>query len=232
MMELYRNIEAVRARITAAASRAGRDPDGITLIAAGKRQTADTIQKAVDFGLFNIGENRCQELVDKYDHVSGGVIWHFIGQLQRNKVKYVISRVGTASGLIQSLDRLSLAEELDRQARDSGFAVRCLAQVNLGAAEGERGGVGPGELPAFLARLREYSNIELCGLMVLPPPGAENVRGYLRQGRRLFEACQMDSPGMSILSMGMSDDFEAAIEEGSTMVRVGTAIFGARRPIL
>lgn len=225
---IYINIEAVRMRIIAAAQRAGRNPGEITLIAAGKRQTAKTIQIAVDCGLYNIGENRSQELVEKHDHVTGGVIWHFIGQLQRNKVKYVVSRLGDTAGLVQSLDRLALAEEIDRQAREAGVIVRCLAQVNLGTTEGQRGGLEPGAVEKFLDSLQARKNIKLCGLMILPPPDYDNAREYLRQGRQLFETCQKDCPGMEILSMGMSDDYEIAIEEGSTMVRVGTAIFGQR----
>jgi pyridoxal phosphate enzyme (YggS family) len=206
----------VRARIAAAARAAGRTPDEITLVAVSKTVEAARVREALAAGQEIFGENYGQALRDKAREVTGAR-WHFIGPLQRNKVKYV---VGTAE-LIHSVDSSALGTAIAERALSSGITQRCLVQVNLGD-EAQKSGCRPDALPALLDGLRVLPSLSVEGLMCIPP-----AEGDPRpQFERLAGLARAQSLGM--LSMGMSGDYEAAIKEGATLVRVGSAIFGAR----
>ena len=213
----------VRQIIAEACLRAGRDPREVTLVAATKTISASILDAAAENGLEIGGENRVQEFLQKKDLMKNEIIWHFIGQLQTNKVKYIVGGVS----LIHTLDRPALAEAIQTQAAALQCTCPCLVQVNLGEA-GSRGGTSPQALPAFLQSLSRYPNIDVQGLMVLPPP--EWRREHLAQGYQIFQDATREagSQRMRVLSMGMSHDYAAAIEEGATMVRVGRALFGER----
>lgn len=219
------NLERVRGRIAAAARRAGRDAETVGLVAVSKAVGPEPIRKAMDAGVQIFGESRVQELVGKYPDLPG-VRWHFVGHLQRNKVKYLVGRVE----LIHSLDRWSLAEELDRRALEQGQPFRVLVQVRVGA-EGEFG-VEAAELSSFVNRVAGLKGLRVEGLMVMAPftEDPEQARPYFREVRRLFDALAGVSGFQGrYLSMGMSSDYEVAVEEGANLVRVGTAIFGPRK---
>ncbi|MCI0572829.1 MAG: YggS family pyridoxal phosphate-dependent enzyme [Myxococcaceae bacterium] len=213
-------LEAVHARITAACARAGRRPGDVTLLAVSKLKPAQLIREAHALGLRDFGENYAQELRDKAAELADleGLRWHAIGPLQTNKAKYV-AKVAHA---FHALDRLEVAQELSR--RRTGAPLRCFLEVNVGG-EATKGGVAPQEARALFEQVRALPNLELVGLMCLPPPGptAEASRASFQQLRALAQ--ELGLPG---LSMGTTGDFEVAIEEGATHVRVGTALFGER----
>jgi pyridoxal phosphate enzyme (YggS family) len=213
--EVAASIAAVRARIAAAADRAGRDPATVTLVAATKTVDVARIAAAVAAGVVDLGENRAQELVAKApapELVGGGVRWHFLGQLQRNKVRSLAPWVGCW----QSIDRQELGDAVAHRAP----GARVLVEVNL-AAEPAKGGCAPSAAPALVDRLRELE-LDVAGLMAVPP-AADDPRPWFAQLRELGTG--LDLPE---LSMGMTDDFEIAVEEGATMVRIGRALFGPR----
>ena len=210
----------VREKIAVAAKRAGRSPEDITLVAVSKRQTADALTEAIAAGLTQFGENYVQEAADKCALVSGGA-WHLIGHLQSNKAKLAV----TLFDLIQSVDSIKLAREIGKQAQAVGKTQAVLLQVHLGDEE-TKTGLPPEAVLDAAAALIEIPGLELRGLMGVPPLGAD-PRPYFVQARALFE--QMPPLARRTLSLGMSGDYEAAIEEGATLVRVGTAIFGARQ---
>ena len=223
------NVAAVRETMQQAAQRAGRDVSEITLVAATKVQTSDTIRNAIQAGITVCGENRVQELQEKLAQGAyEGAPLHFIGHLQRNKVRQV---VGTAS-LIHSVGSLELLEEIRRQAEKRALVQDVLLEVNI-AGEESKSGFSPEALEAAAERAREFSHVRVCGLMTIPPPASvphgnfsyfEKVcRLYVDIGRNLYDN------GFVYLSMGMSDDFEDAIAAGATVVRVGSAIFGRRQ---
>ena len=217
-MDIAANIAAVQRRVAAAAARVGRDPAGVRLIAVSKTQPAERVQAAIAAGARDIGENYVQEAAAKRDAIGAAVRWHLIGHLQRNKA----ARALELFDLIHSVDTVSLGEALARHAAARGTPARVLVEVNVGGEASKRG-VSPAALPALLEGLRD-PHLVVEGLMTVPPPGAaERTRGYFRQLRAL-----RDAAGLPELSMGMTDDFEIAIEEGATMVRVGRAIFGER----
>ncbi len=213
------NLAAVRARIAAAARRAGRDPASVRLIAVAKTKSAALVQAAIAAGVTDIGENYVQEAVAKRAAVvDGGARWHLIGHLQRNKAAKAVE----AFDCIQTLDSAPLGAALARHAAARGRALRVLVEVRLGG-EATKSGVEPAALPALLDAVRD-PHLVIDGLMTVPPPGTpERVRPYFRELRALAARA-----GLRELSMGMTDDFEVAIEEGATMVRIGRAIFGAR----
>lgn len=221
------NIKSVKNRIEQAAKRVGRSPDEITLIGVSKTVEAKRVQEAVLAGVSNLGENRVQELLSKYDEVSGG-IWHMIGHLQTNKVKQV---VGKAS-LIHSVDSIHLLDEIERVSKNKGITSRFLLQVNVSGEE-SKFGISPDDVERFTEYACNLTNCNLCGLMTVPPP-VLNPYENKKYFDKLYEISvdiqgkNYDNISMDILSMGMSGDFEAAIECGSTMVRVGSAIFGNR----
>jgi len=223
------NIEEVRAKIARAAAKAGRKPEDIALMAVTKTMPAEAIAAAFDCGVTLFGENRVQELVEKFPQLDmTGRSAHIIGHLQTNKVKYIIDK----ADMIQSLDSLHLAKEIDRQAEKAGKVMDVLIEVNVGEEE-SKSGVLRENLDGFIESLTEFHHIKVRGLMAIPPFEAdkEKTRPYFAQILKLFvdiSSKKSDNINMNILSMGMSSDFDIAIEEGSTMVRVGTSIFGKR----
>lgn len=228
-------LAAVRARLEAAARRAGRDPGGVRLVGVAKRQPAARVAEAVAAGLADVGENFAQELRDKAPEVAARLRaqglapprWHFVGQLQRNKVRLVVPTVAC----VQSVDRASLARELDRRAEAAGVALEVLLQVDLSEEPG-KGGVAPAEAPALLEAIRALPRLRATGLMAIPAPveDPELLRPAFARLRELRDtlARAQGGEGLRELSMGMSADFEVAVEEGATLARVGTALFGAR----
>lgn len=228
-MSIAENIAALRARMEAAALAAGRDPAEILLCAATKMNDAERVKEAVAAGVDCCGENRVQELVQKQPlGAYEGKPVHFIGHLQTNKVNKVVGKVD----LIQSVDRLELLEAVNKTALRLGLKQDILFEVNV-AAEPQKGGFSPEEALALAGKLGDYPGVRLRGLMAIPPISekkGDNCK-YFAKMRNLYidiAAKKYDNVSMVCLSMGMSDDFEDAIAEGSTMIRVGTAIFGPR----
>ncbi|MCG0276971.1 MAG: YggS family pyridoxal phosphate-dependent enzyme [Thermanaeromonas sp.] len=228
-MGLKENIERVWDRVARAAGKAGRNPDEITLVAVTKTVPPEIIREAVALGLKDLGENRVQELLKKQPLLSDlGINWHLIGHLQRNKVKHVFNRVK----LIHSLDSIELARELDKRAGSAGSVVDVLVEVNV-AQESTKFGLFLEQVPSFLKEVVGFDHLRILGLMTVAPlvNDPEEVRPVFRRLRELareVEALRLPKVEMRYLSMGMSNDFEVAIEEGSNMVRIGTAIFGPR----
>ena len=218
-MSIRDNVAEVRARIAAACARAGRDASEVTLIAVTKVFPADFVEQAIAAGVTDIGENRVQEARDKKPLVQGSARWHLIGHLQSNKAKDAVRLFD----VIQTVDSVELAQKIARAAETAGKRQEILLQVNIGNEE-QKSGAAPAEVPALAQTLRGIDGIDLRGLMAIPPLGTtEETRRYFRELRAL-----RDEAGVEQLSMGMSEDFEAAIEEGATIVRVGRAIFGSR----
>ena len=232
-MTLKENIAAVQARIADAARRAGRDPEEVTLVAATKVQTSQTIREAISAGIRACGENRVQEMTGHLDDDAyAGARLHFIGHLQTNKVKQVVGRVD----LIESVDSDRLLDAISKRAGELELIQDILLEVNI-AEEERKGGVFPAQLPALAEKALEMPHIRLRGLMCIPPvvvPGQSN-RKFFAQTRQLFVDINTkiadNISDMDCLSMGMSGDFEDAVEEGATLVRVGTALFGPRPPM-
>jgi pyridoxal phosphate enzyme (YggS family) len=224
--EILQNLQQVKARIARAAHLSGRDPGEITLVGVTKTVSVQRIAEAVDAGLTDLGENRVQEALGKIAHFQGRPVnWHLIGQLQTNKVRQILPRVE----LIHSLDRFKLAKELDSRAENLQMKANCLVEVNV-AGEASKAGLPLGQVDDFVGTVvSECPHVAVHGLMTVAPyaENPEDVRCYFRQLRRLFDR-MADVYGFRHLSMGMSNDFEVAIAEGATMVRVGTAIFGRR----
>lgn len=232
-MDLSQNIKAVQERIAAAARAAGRDPAEISLCAATKVQTDDTIRAAIAGGIRLCGENRVQELTAHLEaNAYAGAEVHFIGHLQTNKVRQVVGKVS----LIHSVDSERLLRAIDVQADKQGCVQDILLEVNI-AGEESKGGISPSELPQLAGLAAGCPHVRLRGLMAIPPvstlPGAN--RKYFSQMRNLFvDIMNKMSDNQSVidcLSMGMSADYEDAIAEGATLVRVGTALFGPRPPV-
>lgn len=227
-LRIRSNIEEIRHRIAAAAARSGRNPEEVKLIAVTKTVDFERIRMAVDAGIADLGENRVQELCEKYDILDRNGNWHLIGHLQTNKVKYIIDKVR----MIHSVDRMELAEEIQKRASKAGRVLEILVQVNI-AEEESKFGISRDRTMEFVRGLAELPNLKVKGLMTLAPlvENPEEIRWVFRELSKLridIRQENIDNIDMEILSMGMSNDFEAAIEEGSNMVRVGTAIFGKR----
>jgi pyridoxal phosphate enzyme (YggS family) len=223
------NVEQVKLRIAQAARRAGRNPEDVTLIAVSKMHTVEEIRGALAAGIDHLGENRVQEMREKWSVLGDAATWHLIGSLQTNKVKQATE----VAGLIHSLDRESLAEELAAQAGRRGVPCKVLIQVNVSGEESKHG-IEPGELEGFLRRISGWGSVLVQGLMTMAPlhTDPEAARPHFRRLRELEgQMRQLNLPNVDLqhLSMGMSGDFEVAVEEGATLVRVGTAIFGARQ---
>ncbi|MBI2343204.1 MAG: YggS family pyridoxal phosphate-dependent enzyme [Deltaproteobacteria bacterium] len=224
-----KQLRQVRARMGMAARRCGRDPADVTLIAVSKGQPLGRIQEAVHAGITAFGENYLQELQQKVDaiHVPQ-VTWHFLGRLQRRKIKDLLPMIT----LIHGLDALGIAEEIARRATQP---VQALVTVNLGG-ESTKSGIAPSNVPDFLCALGAFPHLQIRGLMAIPPPTdtPEGSRAYFRRLARLLReanATQSYPAPLTELSMGMSHDFEIAIEEGATMIRVGTLLFGPRADV-
>jgi pyridoxal phosphate enzyme (YggS family) len=217
----------VRELAAAAARRAGRDPAAVTLVAISKKMPSEAIREALEAGQLDFGENYAQELRDKMAALEGTrARWHFVGSLQRNKVKYVAGRVH----LIHGVDDPALLPEIDRRAQ--GVPQDVLVEVSL-AGEAQKGGVTPDALPTLLDAFAGLARVRCVGLMCMPPPAddAEASRPYFRQLRELLQreaTHARANVALTELSMGMSGDYQVAVEEGATLIRVGTAIFGPR----
>ncbi len=226
-MSIRENYEIIRERMQAACSRAGRAEDEVRLVAVSKYVETARIQEAVDLGLRDFGENHAQEVREKQTFFEIHTCFvHFIGQLQTNKIKYICGSVG----LIESVDRAQLAEALQKRAAAMGICQDVLIQVNIGG-EAQKGGAADADLDAFVETVAAYPNLRVRGLMCVPPAlTPEETRPYFRRMRALYERARAMHAGLSIdtLSMGMSHDYEVAIEEGATQIRLGTALFGAR----
>lgn len=227
-MSIRDNLDAIRDQIAAACARCGRDPAGVRLVAVSKTKPAAAIGEAAAAGQRLFGESYVQEFADKADLVTAAVEWHFIGHLQSNKVKYLAGRVA----MIHSVDRLSLAREIDRQWGKIERTADVLLQVNLGGEE-SKSGASDEEAKELVAKLAGLDHLRVRGLMTLPPycDDPEAVRPFFRRLRELageIDALGLPGVAMNELSMGMSHDFAVAVEEGATLVRVGTSIFGAR----
>jgi pyridoxal phosphate enzyme (YggS family) len=213
------NVAGIEARIAAACTRVGRRPEEVTLVAVSKTQPAAAVDAAIAAGLTVVGENKVQEARDKHPEVRGAARWHLIGHLQSNKAKDAVRLFD----LIHTVDSLALAEKLARAAEGAGKRQDILLQVNVGGEE-QKSGIAPEEAEALLRGVRGLESLQLRGLMTIPPAlSPEETRPYFAQLRGI-----RDTLGLEHLSMGMSEDFEVAIEEGSTIVRIGRAIFGAR----
>jgi len=222
IQDIRANLEAVHERVARACERAGRKPDDVLLIAVSKTVEIERIRLAVTAGVRALGENRVQEAKEKAAGLGRPVPWHLIGSLQTNKARDAVELFDW----IHSVDREELARELDRRAHQRERRVKILVQVNVGE-EPQKGGVHPAELKGLLESLTALSSLEVRGLMCIPPAAetADASRPWFKRLREL-----RDATGLEHCSMGMSGDFEVAIEEGATMVRVGTAIFGPRAP--
>ena len=225
-MDLEANLKAVQQRIEAACARAGREPGSVTLVAVTKSQPPDVVCAAAALGLNLFGENKVQEAKAKVPLCPGRLRWHMVGHLQTNKCR---DAVGLFE-MVQSVDSVHLAEELNRRAEQAAKTMPVLLEVNA-VGEASKFGYRPGQLLADLARINALPRLEIHGLMTVPPwtLDPEKARPVFRQLRELKERCeQLLGAPLPHLSMGMTGDFEVAIEEGATMVRVGTALFGAR----
>lgn len=228
-MSIAENVRDVKSKIAAAAIACGRDPQDILLCAATKMNDASRVREAVEAGVDICGENRVQELVEK--NAQGayeGCPLHFIGHLQKNKVKQVVGVVS----LIHSVDSLELLEVINRRAENLGIVQDVLLEVNIGAEEA-KSGFSPDELDGVLDKIGNFGSIMVRGLMAIPPicQNKEENRPYFSKMKQLFidiGAKKYDNSSMDLLSMGMSADYEVAISEGANIVRVGTGIFGAR----
>lgn len=223
------NLETIQQRIQAACVRSARDPKSVTLLAVSKTHPPETIQAAVAAGLLHFGENKIQEAKAKIPLCPGKSRWHFIGHLQTNKCRDAVELFE----MIESVDSLPLAREINKRAEAAARTMPVLLEVNVGG-ESSKFGYPPGQLLKELAELDQFPRIEVQGLMTVPPwsPDGEGSRLHFRQLRELKLRCEgvLGAP-LPHLSMGMSGDFEAAIEEGATIVRVGTALFGARQSL-
>ena len=222
------NLEKVEENIQAACDRAGRKRDEVTLIAVSKTKPVEMLQEAYDLGVRINGENKAQELASKYEVLPKDIHWHMIGHMQRNKVKYIIDKVD----LIHSVDSVRLAETIDKEAEKHGVIANILIEVNV-AKEESKFGLMPEEVPEFVEKIAGFPHIRVKGLMTIAPfvENPEENRPIFAHLRKLsvdIAKKNIDNITMSILSMGMTNDYQVAIEEGATMVRVGTGIFGAR----
>ena len=228
MSDIANNLEAVYKNMRAACKKSNRNFFDVTLVAVTKTQSVEKISELTGLGVVNIGENRAQELVEKYPSIDCAAIIHMIGHLQTNKVKSIIDKVS----LIHSVDSCKLAKEIDKQAGLHEKIMEILVEINI-AGEENKHGIDPGELPGFLIEIASLKNIMVKGLMCMAPnvENPEENRLYFRKMRRMFvdSAVQSaDNINMQHLSMGMTNDYGVAIEEGASMIRVGTGIFGPR----
>lgn len=228
-MTINERIEEVKQNIKHACAVSGRNPDEVTLVGASKTKSAEIINEALENGLSVIGENRVQELTEKYPDIKCGAHIHLIGHLQTNKVKYIIDKVE----LIHSVDSEHLAKEISRCAEKIGIIMNVLIQVNISGEE-SKSGIAPEMLDSLLEYIDTLNNIKVLGLMTIPPLENESLtesRRIFRELKKIFDnekSKTYKNTSMEILSMGMTNDYTAAVEEGATMVRVGRAIFGNR----
>ena len=222
------NIEHVENTIDEACRQSGRNRSEVTLIAVSKTKPVEMLKEAYETGCRDFGENKVQELVDKYEVLPKDIRWHMIGHLQRNKVKYIVDKVY----LIHSVDSLRLAEEISKEAAKKNVDVNILVEVNV-AGEETKFGTGCEEAKQLVRDIAQLPHVHIQGLMTIAPyvENSEENRIYFQQLKKLsvdISSENIDNVSMCNLSMGMTNDYEVAIEEGATMVRVGTGIFGAR----
>ena len=228
-MSITQNIEEIRGRMAQAAVRSGRKPEDVLLIAVTKLHEPDEIEEAIAAGVTDIAENKVQEIQKKFDQIHSPVNWHLIGHLQTNKVKYIIDKVV----MIHSVDSVHLAQEIDKRAVAAGKTMDVLLQVNA-AHEESKFGLDPKDVPqVFREILDSCPNVRIRGLMHIAPwsEDPEEIRPYFKEVKDLFDtlaAVEHPNADFKYLSMGMSHDFETAIEEGANIIRVGTSIFGER----
>lgn len=229
LSDIRENVYTVSEKLREAAAACGRDPDEIRLMAVTKRNDAMRVNAAIEAGVRLLGENRAQELLEKYDDYNKrNCEIHFIGALQTNKVRQIIDKVD----LIESLDRISLAKEIDRQAKAIGKIMPVLVEVNIGREE-TKSGVMPENLTDFVKDVSQFEHLRIEGLMAIPPhdENEAKIEAHFARMRQHFidiEAKKIDNVCMRTLSMGMTDDYPLAIRHGSTLIRVGRAIFGER----
>ncbi|MDO4321577.1 MAG: YggS family pyridoxal phosphate-dependent enzyme [Lachnospiraceae bacterium] len=225
---LRENLNEVEQRIEAACRRCGRSRSEVFLVAVSKTKPVEMLQEVYGEGVRDFGENKPQEIKEKYPQLPQDIKWHMIGHLQRNKIKYIIDKVC----MIHSVDSLRLAEAIDEEAAKHGIVMPVLVEVNV-AKEESKYGIMPEETEAFIRQLSTLQHICVQGLMTIAPftENAEDNRVHFRNLKKLYvdiKAKNIDNVNMCNLSMGMTGDYEVAIEEGATMVRVGTGIFGER----
>ena len=225
---LKENLQEVEEKIQSACQRAGRDRSEVTLVAVSKTKPAATLQEAYELGVRVFGENKVQEIREKYEVLPKDIEWHMIGHLQTNKVKYIVDKVR----LIHSVDSLRLAEMIEKEAEKHNRVVDILLEVNV-AEEESKFGLKTDEVLPLAERITEFSHVRLRGLMTIAPfvENPEKNRAIFANLHKLYvdiKEKNIDNGTVSILSMGMTNDYEVAIEEGATMVRIGTGIFGAR----
>lgn len=222
------NLSLVRANIEAACARAGRDPREVTLVAVSKTKPVEALREAYDEDCRVFGENKVQEIMDKYDQLPADIEWHMIGHLQRNKVKYIVDKVS----MIHSVDSTRLAMAIEQEAAKKDVIVPILIEVNV-AEEESKFGMTLEEVSSFIESINSFPHIRIKGLMTIAPyvEDPEDNREIFRSLKKLsvdIEAKNYNNVDMNVLSMGMTGDYQVAIEEGATMVRVGTGIFGER----
>ena len=225
---LETQLKEVEAKIQAACDRAGRTREEVTLIAVSKTKPIEMLQEAYDLGVRVFGENKVQEITAKYDALPDDIHWHMIGHLQTNKVKYIIDKVD----LIHSVDSVKLAETIEKEAAKHNLTANILIEVNV-AQEESKFGLKTEEVLPFIEKIANFEHIKVCGLMTIAPfvDNPEENRHIFANLHKLsvdINEKNIDNVYVNILSMGMTNDYEVAIEEGATMVRVGTGIFGAR----
>ncbi|MTI87479.1 MAG: YggS family pyridoxal phosphate-dependent enzyme [Balneolaceae bacterium] len=226
---ISQNLEQLKHRIAAACEKCGRDPDDILLVAVSKTKPNKDILKAVQSGQLHFGENRMKELEGKMEQiVNSDISWHFIGNLQTNKIKYIANRVNW----IHSVEKTKYLKEIEKRAASASRTINALIQVNI-SDEKQKGGCAPDALAAILESAQDYEHVNICGLMGMATfaDDPEDTRPEFRLLKELFDSHQKYNQGsvnLQYLSMGMTNDLDVAIEEGSNMVRVGSAIFGAR----
>lgn len=228
MASIHENLKQVRDRVAAAADRAGRDPEAVRIVAVSKTKPVSLILEAIDAGVTEIGENQLQEARAKYDQIDRPVKWHFVGHLQRNKVKAALRFFD----LIHSVDSLRLLNEINRRSAGLNCQTDVLVQVNT-SGESSKYGVQPEQALSFIESVLDYGHVRIKGLMTIGPfaPNVDAVRPSFALLRRLQEQVKsqrFDGVDMAYLSMGMTHDFEVAVEEGANIIRIGTAIFGKR----
>lgn len=222
MLNYPDKVNSVRARVAAACERAGRQPEAVTMIAVTKYVGVDETRSLMQAGIYDLGENRVQTAIDKITQIAEPSIrWHFIGSLQTNKVKEVLPYFS----MIHSLDRYSLAKELQRQCEKQGRSIDCLVQVNV-SGEQTKSGFHPDEVKGFLNEIRDLDLIHVRGLMTMAPlmNNAEDTRPVFKRLCQLRDSLRVSHPKLEHLSMGMSADFEVAVEEGATLIRVGSIL--------
>lgn len=222
------NLEQVRKNIQDACRSVGRDPEEVTLIAVSKTKPVELLQEAYQAGARDFGENKVQEIMDKYPQLPSDIRWHMIGHLQRNKVKYIVDK----AAMIHSVDSLRLAQTIEQEAAKHDVQVPILLEVNV-AEEDSKFGLKMDEVLPLIEAIAEFLHIRVCGLMTIAPyvENAEENRMFFRQLKKLsvdIAAKNINNVSMSVLSMGMTGDYQVAVQEGATMVRVGTGIFGER----